>query len=289
MMLSVLALSVMDGVAKWLVAVLPILQLLAIRSALNLVLLTPLVAHGGGLAALRSRRLTGHALRVAVSVAALLCFFEALRHLPLATCIAIGFSAPLFMAVMSVFLLGERVGVHRWAAIVVGFLGVLIIVPPDAQGLLSWAGALMVTSSLLFGVSQVLVRWLTRSETDAAILVYQNTGMLLAGLAGLPFVWTPMTLAEIGGIAAMSVTLTLGQVFTVKSFRAAPVAVVAPFQYTELIWATLIGYVFWSEFPEPHVWSGAAVVVLCGLYMLWREAKAAPSPVAAAAAPPSGP
>lgn len=274
MLVGVTALSVMDGVAKWLVAVLPILQLLALRSVLNLALLTPLVVHAGGLPALRTRRLGGHALRVTVAVGALLCFFEALRHLPLATCIAIGFAAPLFMTAVSVVLLRERVGVHRWSAIVAGFLGVLVIVPPDASGLLSWAGALMVVSSLLFGLSQVLVRWLARSETDAAILVYQNGGMLLAGLAGLPFVWTPMSWVELGGIAAMSVALTTGQVFTVRSFRAAPVGVVAPFQYTELIWATLIGYAFWAELPEPHVWAGAAIVVVSGLYMIWREARA---------------
>lgn len=278
MLVGVTALSAMDGIAKWLVAVLPILQLLALRSVLNLMLLTPLVVHAGGLAALRTRRLGGHALRVAVSVGALACFFEALRHLPLATCIAIGFAAPLFMTAVSVVLLGEKVGVHRWSAIGAGFLGVLVIVPPDAEGLFSWAGALMVVSSLLFGLSQVLVRWLARSETDAAILVYQNTGMLLVGLAGLPVVWMPVSWVEIGGIAAMSIALTIGQVFTVKSFRAAPVGVVAPFQYAELIWATLIGYVVWSEFPETHVWAGAAIVVVCGLYMIWREARAAPAP-----------
>jgi drug/metabolite transporter (DMT)-like permease len=277
---GVIALSVMDGIAKWLVVTLSVFQLLAIRSAFNLFLLSPMVRQAGGGPALRTRSHGWHALRVLVSVAALICFFEALRHLPLATCIAIGFAAPLFMAVLSVVLLGERVGPHRWAAIVTGFLGVLVIVPPDADGLLSWAGGLMVVSSLLFGLSQVLVRRLARHETDAAILVYQNAGMLAVGVLGLPFVWVPISALELAGIAAMSVVLTIGQVCTVKAFRAAPVGVVAPFHYTELIWATLIGYVFWAEFPEPHVWAGAAIVVAAGLYMIWREAAA--SKVAAA-------
>lgn len=280
---GVIALSAMDGIAKWLVVTLSVFQLLAIRSAFNLVLLSPVVRRAGGWPALRTRSHPWHALRVAVSVGALICFFEALRHLPLATCIAIGFAAPLFMTVTSVFLLGERVGAHRWAAIVTGFLGVLVIAPPDTDGLLSWAGGLMVVSSLLFGLSQVLVRRLARHETDAAILVYQNAGMLVAGLIGLPFVWTPIAALELAGIAAMSVILTAGQVLMVKAFRAAPVGVVAPFQYTELIWATLIGYVFWAEFPEPHVWAGAAVVVLAGLTMIWRETKAPPASSPAAA------
>lgn len=274
MLIGVTALSCMDGIAKWLVTVLPILQILAIRSALNLVLLSPLVVRAGGWPALRTARLRGHVLRVAVSVAALLSFFEALRHLPLATCIAIGFAAPLFMTAVSVVLLGEKVGLHRWSAIVAGFLGVLVIVPPDAHGLFSWAGALMVISSLLFGLSQVLVRWLARSETDAAILVYQNGGMLLASSVALPFVWIPISLVELGGILAMSVALTIGQIFTVRSFRAAPVGVVAPFQYTELVWATLIGWVVWAELPDAHVWAGAAIVVVAGLYMIWRESRA---------------
>ena len=275
MLLGIGAFSLTDALAKWMVAAGPILQIVAIRNSFTLLLILPAVARAGGWRALATRRGWAHAMRAVLSVGALLTFFEALRHLPLATCIAIGFAAPLFMTIASMLFLREHVGVHRWTAIAVGFLGVLVIAWPDGGGFISWPAFLMLVSSLCFALAMTSVRWLARTETDAAMLVYQNLGMLTAGLVGLPFVWQPPTAAEIGIIAAMAVTLAVGQVFTIKAFRAAPVGVVAPFQYTELLCAAVIGYLVWNEMPDAHVWTGAALVVLSGLYIIWREAHVA--------------
>lgn len=275
MLLGIGAFSLTDGLAKWIVATAPILQIVAIRNGFTLLLILPAVFRAGGLRALATRRGWAHVTRAVLSVGALLTFFEALRYLPLATCIAIGFAAPLFMTVASVVMLREHVGVHRWAAIGVGFVGVLIIAWPDAGGFISWPAALMLLSSLCFALAMTSVRWLARTESDVAMLFYQNTGMLAAGLAGLPFVWQAPTAVDIGVMAAMAVTLAIGQVFTIRAFRAAPVGVVAPFEYTELLWTALIGYFVWHELPDPHVWAGAGIVVLSGLYIIWREALAA--------------
>ncbi|HEX9466124.1 MAG TPA: DMT family transporter [Alphaproteobacteria bacterium] len=282
MLLGIGAFSLTDALAKWIVAAAPIPEVVAIRNGFTLLLILPAVIRAGGLRALATQRGGAHATRALLSVGALLTFFEALRQLPLATCIAIGFAAPLFMTVASVVMLREHVGVHRWAAIGVGFVGVLIIAWPDAGGFLSWPAVLMLLSSLCFALAMTSVRWLARTESDVAMLFYQNTGMLAAGLVGSPFVWQPPTAIEVGVMAAMAVALAIGQVFTIRAFREAPVGVVAPFEYTELLWAALIGYFVWNELPGSHVWAGAGIVVLSGLYIIWREALAARRRAAAA-------
>ena len=288
MLLGVTAFSATDGLSKWMVMAAPILEIVAIRNALVLLMILPALGRAGGIRALATRRGWAHVLRAALSIGALLSFFAALRELPLATSIAISFASPLFMTVASVLLLGERVGRHRWLAVSMGFVGVLVIAWPGAGGMISWPAALMVLSSLFFALSMITVRWLARTESDVAMLFYQNAGMMLAGVAGLPFVWQTPGALDLGVIAGMAVTLVIGQVFMIRAFRLAPVAVVAPFEYLELLWASLIGYVVWNEEPAAHVWIGAAVVILSGLYITWREARirrgtAAPQSAAASA------
>jgi drug/metabolite transporter (DMT)-like permease len=263
-------LSVMDGLIKWAVGVLPVAQVVAVRSVFVLLFMMPMIARSGGTASLRPRKPLGHALRVVLTVASILTFFEAVRLLPLATVIAIGFGAPLLMTALSVPVLGERVGVHRWSAIAVGFAGVLIITRPGAEGV-SWPALLALVSSVFFAAHLVSARYLARSETDMALMFWQNLGVLLITAALAPFVWTKIGLADLAGIAAMAGLLVLGQYCTVRAFRTAPVGAVAPFQYVELVWATLIGFLFWSELPGTHVWIGAAIVVASGLYLIWRE------------------
>ena len=282
MLLGVTAFSATDGLSKWIVTAAPILEIVAIRNSLTLLLILPAIGRAGGMKALATRRGWAHALRAVLSIGALLTFFAALRELPLATSIAISFASPLFMTVASVVLLGERVGWHRWLAVAAGFVGVLVVAWPRAGGMISWPAALMVLSSLFFALSMITVRWLARTETDVAMLFYQNAGMMLAGVAGLPFVWQAPGAVDLAVIAGMAVTLVVGQVFMIRAFRAAPVAVVAPFEYVELLWASLIGYVVWKELPAAHVWIGAAIVVASGIYMTWREARASRAAVPAA-------
>src|SRR5579859_5423153 len=227
MLLGVTAFSATDGFSKWMVMAAPILEIVAIRNALVLLLILPVLGRAGGIRALATRRGWAHALRAALSIGALLTFFTALRELPLATSIAISFASPLFMTMASVLLLGERVGWHRWLAVAAGFVGVLVIAWPGAGGVISWPAAVMVVSSLFFALSMITVRWLARTESDVAMLFYQNIGMMMAGLVGLPFVWQAPSRIDLAVIAGMAVTLAIGQVFTIRAFRAAPVAVVA--------------------------------------------------------------
>jgi drug/metabolite transporter (DMT)-like permease len=241
-----------------------------IRSAFVLVLLTVVLVRSGTFHAIRTKRPFGHLLRVALTAVSIMTFFEAVRLLPLATAIAIGFVAPLFMTALSVPILRERVGLHRWAAIAVGFAGVLVITRPGPDGL-EWPALLALCSSMLFATHLVTARWLARTETDAALMFWQNLGVLVCSGLLAPFVWMPVAAVDLAVVATMGVLLLVGQFCTVRAFRAAPVGAVAPFQYVELIWAAMIGYVFWQEVPPANVWIGASIVVASGLYVIWRE------------------
>jgi drug/metabolite transporter (DMT)-like permease len=263
-------LSVMDGLIKWSVGVFPVVQVVAVRSAFVLLFMAPLILRAGGLGALKTKRPLGHLLRVTLTVCAILTFFEAVRLLPLATAIAIGFGAPLFMTAISVPVLGEKVGVHRWAAIATGFIGVLIITRPGSDGL-AWPALLALVSSVFFAAHLVTGRYLARTETDMALMFWQNLGVLVVTGMLAPLFWTPVGSDDFALIAAMALLLLLGQFCTVRAFRTAPLGAVAPFQYAELIWAALIGYAFWAEVPAANVWTGAAIVVASGLYVIWRE------------------
>jgi drug/metabolite transporter (DMT)-like permease len=147
---------------------------------------------------------------------------------------------------------------------------VLIITQPGPDGL-EWPALLALTSSLLFATHLVTARWLARTETDASLMFWQNLGVLIVSGLITPFVWIPVAASNLAVIATMGALLLIGQYCTVRAFRTAPVGAVAPFQYVELIWAAVIGYIFWSEVPPSNVWFGASIVVASGLYVIWRE------------------
>jgi drug/metabolite transporter (DMT)-like permease len=272
MAVGVFVLSVMDALAKFAVGHLPTMQIVAIRSGLVLLALIPFVLLTGRAAQLRTRRPVGHVVRGLLSIGAIFCFFESLRTLPLATSIAIGFGAPLMMTAFSVPILKEKVGIHRWTAVAVGFAGVAVIVGPAAFGGVLSAGALYALAAAAFyALGMTCVRWLGSTESEITMIVTQSAVMFLVGLAVLPFVAIPVPGFMWFALAGMGAVLVLGQFLSFRAFRLAPVGAVAPFHYTELLWATALGWIFWGEWPPDNVWYGAAVVVAAGLYVIWRE------------------
>ena len=268
------AVSVMDGLAKWLAEGYPIAELVFFR---NLFALPPvffiLWQQRGGLAALKPRWRLGHVIRAIFGLGAIFAFFTGLRHLPLAEAMSIAFAAPLFVTALSVPILGERVGPRRWAAVVVGFLGVLIMTRPGAEAFRPEA-LYILTAALCYAIAMLVTRRLARSDTTPAIMLSGICiSLVVSGLA-LPFGWrTPLgldfwlfvLLGLIGGIGMYCMT---------QAYRYAPAAVIAPFDYTALVWGTLIGWLVWQELPGANVWLGAAVVIASGLYIIYRETRA---------------
>ncbi len=274
-MAAVFFFAISDALAKWLGQTYEPVQIVFLRYVFGMIPVALLVWHGGGLAVLRTRRPVMHGLRALVIFAALLLLFTGLRRLPLAEAISVAFTAPLFVTALSGPLLGEPVRPRRWAAVLVGFLGALVVIRPGTGGF-QFASLIVLASALCFALSALLTRRMARTETSAALLTYTTLGAGLASLTIVPFVWqTPapddlwlfVAIGLIGGTAAY---------FVIQAYSNAPPAIVAPFDYTALIWAALIGWIVWQERPEPAVWLGAAIIAASGLYITHRETRAKP-------------
>ncbi len=267
--------SAMDAVGKWLVADFSTFQVLALRGLFSIILMLPfLVRRTGIVGVLRTKNLKGQILRSLLGVGAMFGFFSALRFLPLADATAIGFSGSLFMAALSVPLLGERVGPRRWAAILVGFSGVLIIVQPGSSAFQA-ASLLVLLSALLYALMMIATRWLSRTESNVSMVFYHSLVATAIGFAAMPFLWVAPALEDWLLFAVMGVFATLAHLSLAQAFRLAPVAVVGPFEYSTLLWATLIGFFVWQEVPGPAVWYGSVLLVAAGIYILYRETKLA--------------
>jgi len=263
---AVLFFAVMDATAKWLGARYPPIEIVSFRYLFGLVPAVLLIWYGGGLPALKMRRPLLHGLRAGLLFASLLSFFTGLRALPLAEAIAYLFTAPLFVALLSGPLIGEAVGSRRWLAVVTGFVGVLIMVRPGGGAFRPealWALA----AALAIALAMLLTRRMVRTETNVSIFFYTNVG---AGIASLPFLaldWHRPEAADLWLFALVGVLGGTAAYLMVVAYRQAPAALVAPFEYTALVWGAILGWLLWGEQPGPTVWIGAAVIVLAGFYL----------------------
>ena len=273
MLAAITAMSMMDAIAKWLGAGYPIVELVFFRYLFALVPILFVVWQGGGLAALRFHWRLGHLLRGAFGLGAVFCFFMGLRYLPLAEAMSIGFAAPLFVTALSVPLLGERVGPRRWGAVAAGFLGVLVMTRPGAEAFRPEA-LFILAAALCYALAMLVTRRLARTDTTPAIMLANTAFSLVVSGLALPFGWRTPLGEDLLMFAAMGLIGGTGMYFMTQAYRYAPAAVVAPFDYTALLWGTLLGWLVWHELPGPNVWLGAVIVVASGLYIIHREARA---------------
>lgn len=273
MVAAVTFLSAVDAFGKAAVEFLPGVQLLFLRSVVILVAVVPFQLRGDEMP-LRTSVPWLHVANIVAWLVTMGAFYAAIGDMPLATLTAIMFAAPLFMAALSVPLLGERVGPHRWAAIIVGLVGTIIIVRPGSTSGSPVSALLALLAAFGWAVNMVLMRRLTRTESNATVLIYANAGAVLALGALAFFAWRPISLLAAALVLAIAFSLVVGQYLQLRAFRLAPIGVVAPFQYFQLLSATLAGWLVWHEWPAPHVWFGAAIIVASGLYVIWREQRA---------------
>lgn len=270
MMLSVALFSVMDATSKWLSQTYPVAELLFFRSFFALVPLTVLVSQCGGWRELRSRQPVLQGLRALAGLASMALFFLAFRSMPLADAIAIAFAGPLFMTVLSIPMLHEQVGLRRWAAVVVGFVGVLVIARPGA-GIFGLTALLPLAGALCGALAMIFVRRLSVTDSNASIICYHALLCTAVSAVWLPFEWvTPAPLHWLPLIALGLIGGT-AQIFLTQAFRLAPAAAIAPFKYTAIIFAIGFGYLLFGDVPDGWTLAGASVVVGSGLYILHRE------------------
>lgn len=263
----------LDAVAKWLTQSYPVEQVIWARFAVHMVFALILLAPSGR-AGLHSNRLGLQILRSLFMLGANAFFFFALRSIALVNATAVMFVGPLIVTALSVPFLGERVGPRRWAAVLVGFCGAMVIVQPGAE-VVHPATALPLAAALCFSGYQICTRILSRHDGAYTTLAYTAVSGTVVTSAIVPIHWVSPDALGWTALIATGALGAAGQLALIRALAAAPVATVSPFMYTSLVWATLFGYVGFGDLPEAHTLLGAAIVVASGLYVLHRERRVA--------------
>ena len=248
-------------------------ELIFYRFAFGLPPLLAWMAATGSLRAWRTRRPLAHLTRGVLGLATMALAFSALAYLPLAESATIGFLAPLFSVMLSALVLGERVGRYRWSAVALGFAGVLIVMQPAGSALPPVGLGLALASALGVAAVTITIRQIGRTESTATIVLWFTLFAMTASGATLPFFAETHDGGEWLILAALGLAGGVGQICLTASLRYAPVPVVAPFDYSQLIWAVLLGWMLWQVQPLTSTWAGAAVIVASGLFTVWREHK----------------
>ena len=244
-------------------------QILFFRNLFALPMILPIVFAGGGLRTLGTKRAGLHLTRAGVSVTGHLSLYWAIGFLALADVTAIQFTGSLMITALSALVLGDAVGVRRWLAVVVGFAGVLIMVPPTGE--VSPAALVILFATLCYAVMVILTRVLTRTEPVGTIAFYQAIVGLAVAASILPWAWTTPSWGDFLLLALVGVWAGLAQLTLVGALKHAPPAVLAPFDYLILLWAVGFDLVFWQAFPSWQTLAGAAVIAAAGLYIAQRE------------------
>jgi len=277
---SVLLLSLMSALIRAAGAKFPVGEIVFFRSAFAILPVVVIyAARGHLLAAISTARPFGHLGRGVMGIMSMFLNFAALARLPLMDATAISFAAPLITVVLAALLLSEHVRAYRWTAVSLGFLGVLVMLWPylDIGGLFytgetRTVGAICAMIACFTNAGTVIqTRRLTDSETTSAIVFYFSLICALAGLVTLPFGWVMPNWIELTGLVMIGVLGGLSHLMLTESYRYAPASVVAPFDYTAMIWAFLFGFALFGELPSVFVFVGAAIVVASGLFIIWRE------------------
>ena len=260
-------LTLNDAVSKHLTEHYALGQVICLRQAAAFLFMLPYAWAVTGLAALRSVNHGGQLLRGLLFVGSTAFTVTSLSLLPLSFVTIVLFSSPLFVALTSAPMLGERVGLHQWIAIAAGFVGVLLIVGSGGAGF-DWVMLLPVLAAFVNGSRDTLTRRLSRTDSSISMLLWSGVAVMIAGLLTIPFGWKAVDLRGAGWFLLAGFFNAAAHFVVIEAFRLGRAAVVAPFRYTGLLWAMLVGFIVWREVPDAWMLAGAAVVVCAGLYML---------------------
>ncbi len=259
-----------DAAAKWYAAFYPVFVILFWRSLFGALPILLLAARQGGLQRMPARLHLLCLLRGTAGFAAFASFVFALPLMPLADALAVAMAAPISITAAAAFVLKEPVGPHRWGAVLVGFAAVLFIVRPGGHIPLEGA-VLLLVSILLFTTAMMMTRRLGRVVTTASLAIYTAAAFVVLSAVGAAFSWAVPSWQDGLVLAAVGLMAGLAQYAMTAAFRIAPPAVLAPFEYTGLVWGIVLGVALWNEWPSADVAAGAAVIVASGLYIVHRE------------------
>lgn len=271
MLAAVAMFALMDTGLKLLSAHYPPFQVAALRGLSSLPLVLAWALWTVGWRPLLRVRWSLHLLRGVLGIAMMASFVYALKHLPLSTAYSIFFVAPLLITALSVPFLGEQVGPRRWTAIAIGLIGVLIVLRPSGAGMLSLPGLAVLLAAAAYAVSAITVRVLVRTDTNQAMVVWLLLLMALgAGALAWPD-WLALRMEDVWIVAAIGVVGTLGQYAITEAFRLGEASLIAPLEYSALVWGVALDLALWGVLPDAVTWLGAGIIIASGLYLLHRE------------------
>src|SRR5450631_637951 len=268
-----------SAASKWLVATYPIGEVLFSRSATSLIGAGLVILPYAGFAVFRTKRPGAHLMRGVLQATSQAFLLIAFSMMPLASAVAINFSAPLFATVAAVIFLKEPVGAVRWGALIVGFMGVLLVTGPGADTFQT-GSVFALCNAVLFGTVTVGVRGMTATESAETLTMYQMVVLTAVFSLSLPFGFIVPALGFVvptwGDLLAMilnGLANALGQFWWTRALHLAPTSAVVPFNYFSLVWAICLGFLVWGDIPSPMLLAGSAIVVGSGMFLLWSETR----------------
>lgn len=271
MVVSAMAAAAMNGCARHIAGALDPFEVSFFRVFFGLLVFAPILLRHG-LDNLKTKHLRWHFLRGALQAGAMLQFFTALRFTPLAKVAALQFTTPLFSAVLALIVLREVIRLRRITALAIGIAGTLIILRPDVGGLDLGSG-LVISSAAFWALATIIIKVLSRTESSISITVYGTLFMLpFTLLAALPY-WQTPTLEQMAWLFAVGFLASIHNLGLAQAFRDAEVTAVMPFDFSKLIWSTIIGYLFFAEVPVVWTWVGGLIIFASATYIAYRESR----------------
>lgn len=276
MLAATLLFSGFHAIAKWLSNDYDAFQIAFFRGVFGIlppILLLYLARHRGT-DHLFSQRPGLQLVRGVLSLGSIVCFITAFRTMPLADVLAISYSAPIIVTVLSVPLLGERVGLHRGCAVLVGFFGILLILQPGS-GVFDVSALLAMLGACFYSLMMLVTRQLGSVDSTLCTMLYSTGFYILVCAVLLPFIWITPTLIDWFLLAALGIVSGAGLFFFIRAFYHGKAATIAPFDYMAMLWAIILGFLVWGELPGWLTLVGMMIVVVSGLYIMQREARLA--------------
>lgn len=276
MLVGIFFFSVNDTMGKYLVGTYAVGQILLMRSAAAIVFLAPFIRREG-LSAFRNAPRPGlQLLRAVFATLEVFCFYWALTGMSLADTMTFYLAGPIYVTAMSPLLLGEHVGWRRWLAVLAGFVGVMIALSPSG-GAFSPHALVAIAGSLMFSVFMVCTR-LVRGTSDVVLVSTQVIAALIFGAVTAPFTWVAVGLFDGALLALLGVVAMIAFLCINRSLSVAPASVVVPYQYTAIVWAVLLGFIFFGDIPSTQMLIGAGIIIAAGIYIFIREQQLAKPP-----------
>jgi drug/metabolite transporter (DMT)-like permease len=278
MMIGMFGMAANDAAAKWLVAdTYSPFQVIAVRGGFATLFLLIWIALSHQWGQIRTKRPMGHLFRMVISFLGPTFLFFALRYMPLADVTVLIFSAAFLTAILSIPIFKERIGPHRWGAILIGFVGVAVAMRPGTE-VFQPAMLLALLAGLCFAGTNLTSRWLGDTESILRITLFTLTGTAVLGWLFMPALDKPIPPGDLAIMAAMATFTLIGYFFMTRAFVMAPMGLIAPFEYTAFVWAVLFGFLLWGDVPDGFIWGGAFLIVGSGLYLIYREARQTKNP-----------